>query len=185
MSCFLYVTRFEVLLQSDLKVFIKHSQTPDFWKLRRNYMSLLTFHKCCTCYQPLSNPKASLTASPPTDLCGPACWTQRSEFGSLSNKMHYTDGVLVETLKEPSWLVWALTPKRSTKRACFSSGTSSTIVLSHCIMEYYKRSCVSNMFYSAVSLLQECRNKTEWNWWSRSEIDDLFPYRRVVFLMCC
>lgn len=56
-SCFLYVTRFEVLLQSALKVSIKHSQTPDFWKLRRNYLSLLPFHKCCRCSQPCQIPK--------------------------------------------------------------------------------------------------------------------------------
>lgn len=43
-----------------LKVLMKHSQTPDFWKLRSCYVSLLTSHKCCTCYQPLSNSKASL-----------------------------------------------------------------------------------------------------------------------------
>lgn len=47
-SCFLYITRFEVLLQSAYR------------KLRRSYVSLLTSHKCCTCCQPLSNPKASL-----------------------------------------------------------------------------------------------------------------------------
>lgn len=56
-SCFLYSMRFEVLLQSALNVSIKYSKTSAFWKLRRSYTSLLTFHRCCACYQPLSIPK--------------------------------------------------------------------------------------------------------------------------------
>lgn len=58
-------------------------------------MSLLTFHKCCACYQPLSNPKASLQLH-----TNRFTWSQRSGHRD-QNLAHYQTGCT--TLMEFWW----------------------------------------------------------------------------------
>lgn len=78
-SPLLYLTRFAVLLQSDLKVLIKYFQASDTWKFGRNFLFFPDLPQRLYVLSACVKSSSVSATVPLADMHGPALWARREQ----------------------------------------------------------------------------------------------------------